>query len=133
MQSLLAALHAQGAAASTQSVSSDSSGSAGTTSISASGARPNPASDLQSLIQELTASGSQSAASSSGSSSTDAASSGSNTSDSTLTNLEQSFQKLVSATGAKDGSTTALNNFLSALANDMNDASSTGNFVNTRA
>lgn len=53
--------------------------------------------------------------------------------DSTLSNLETSFQNLVSAVGGTDGSATARNNFLSALASPMDGASSVGNLVSTQA
>jgi hypothetical protein len=111
MHSLFAALHAQKGSGAGQSTDSCAGGSGGSdaTSVSAT------------------------AAATTTSSSTGSTSTGSSSTDSTLSNLEQSFQNLVSAVGGTDGSTTALNNFLSALASKMDGASSVGNLVSTQA
>jgi hypothetical protein len=125
MQSLFAALHAQSSGTASQQGTSDS-GNASTSAVSGVG-RPNPGSDLQSLIAELNSSGS---GGTSAASSTTGSSAASNT---TLDNLEQSFSNLVASLGGTDGSQATLTGFLNTLATDMANMSPLGNLVSTQA
>jgi hypothetical protein len=126
IQNLMAAMHAQSAAA-MSTASAPEQDSAGATSAVAGSygtSRPNAATDLQSLIQELAAS------SSSGSSPANSAAA---TSDPTLSNLETSFSNLVAAMGGTDSSQQTMSNFLATLASDMHGASPVGNLLSTQA
>jgi hypothetical protein len=129
IQSLMAALHAQVAnAASATSTPDQNSSSTGSSSVAAvSGAsRPHHGGGhMQSLVDQLAASD----ASDSSSTSFTAA-----TSDPTLSNLQTSFNNLVSALGGStDSSQTTMSNFLSTLASDMQGASPIGNLLSTQA
>lgn len=124
MHTLMSTLHAQSASGQTDS----SSGSDSSTVGQVQGDRPPPPpggagrmeSDLESLIQKLS------------SSSTDSSSS---TADSGTSDLQSSFQNLLTALGATSSADTGstLNKFLQALETRMQGASSSGNVVNTTA
>ncbi|SNS83016.1 hypothetical protein SAMN06265795_10790 [Noviherbaspirillum humi] len=128
MQSLMQALHAQGASesqdAAAQPQESESSDGAVRGHGHHHGGPDKMQADLQSLIQKLS---SASTSSSDGTSSTDG--------DAATTELEQSFQSLASALGASNasGSSATLKDFLQALQNNMQDFSRSGNLVNTSA
>jgi hypothetical protein len=136
LQSLMAALHAQAAnAASATGTSDQNSSSTGSSSVAAvssasSGvSRPHHGGGhMQSLVDQLAASD---ASDSSSTSSTAAASA---TSDPTLSNLQTSFNNLVTAMGGStDSSQTTMSNFLSTLASDMQGASPIGNLLSAQA
>jgi hypothetical protein len=118
MQSLMAALHAQGS----QNSGSDSDGygdrSGKASGIQGAGHHHDLGADLHSLIAKL--SSASSGSSTSGSSS-----------DSTLTELQASFQTLVSALGGSDSKAT-LSSFLQNFSNNMSGASSSGNVVSAK-
>lgn len=110
MDTLMAALHAQSVRAATKDANSRITGSSGEP-------RHNIQSDMQRLIETL--------ASSPGSST------GARSSDSPVDALQQSFQKLLSATGGSSSNAT-LADFLQAFARNLPGASSVGNVVSTR-
>jgi hypothetical protein len=126
IQSLIAAMHAQSAAATSAASTSEQDSSSATSAVAgASGrSRPNPTGDLQSLIQELAASSSSDSSS---------ASSAAATSDPTLSDLESSFSNLVAAMGGTDSSQQTMSNFLATLASDMQGASPVGHLLNRQA
>ena len=81
---------------------------------------PNISADIQSLIQQL-------------SSSSSSDSSSSNSSNSTQSDLQKSFQSLLSALGGSSNSSTAtLENFLTNLASNLEGSGNSGNIVNTK-
>lgn len=120
MQSLLAALQAQGSQ-STATSGSDQDGdddqSASTSAVNGTGARQhNLQADLQSLIQNLSASSASTASST----------------DSQSGTLQQSFQNLLSSLGGT-GSNATLSGFLNTLASNVPGASMLGNVVSILA
>jgi hypothetical protein len=120
MQSLLAALHAQGSQ-STAPAGSDQDGDndqlAGGSALNGKGAHQhNLQADLQSLIQNLSASSASSVSST----------------DSQTGTLQQSFQNLLSSLGST-GSSATLPGFLKALAGNVPGASMLGNVVSILA
>lgn len=131
MQDLMAALHSQsGAQSAGAQTGSDGDGDNDGSSASRVGAsgrhrHHNIQADLQSLIQQLSAS-------SINSSSASASTGSSNSTDSTLTSLEQSFQNLLDSLGGF-GSTANLGGFLQAFAANMQSESALGNVVKAQA
>ena len=81
--------------------------------------RPNIEADIQSLIQQLSSSSSSDSSSSS------------TTSSSATSDLQQSFQNLISALGGSSSSVT-LDSFLNALASNFQGATSSGNVVSEK-
>jgi len=124
MQDLMAALQSQ---SSTQGTGTDGDGDNDRSgSVRAGGGHhSNIQADLQSLIQQLSASNGSS-------SSTSTTTSTTGSSSDTLSSLEQSFQNLVDSLGGSGGSA-GLGNFLQAFADNMQNASAVGNVVKTQA
>ena len=131
MHDLLSALQAQGGQSASQGGSdsdgdSNGSGSAGASAASGThrhhhgGGLAHVESNLQGLIQQLSAS-------SSGSSATTAATSTNSTS-----TLQQDYQNLLSSLGAS-GDSSSLASFLQALSQNLQSIGSSGNLVNTQA
>jgi hypothetical protein len=124
MQSLMATLQAQNANAATGTGATDSSGASSTSAVSSTssdqatsgtGWRPHHGGgNLQAAVEKLASS---------------------DTSDSSSTSdLQSSFNNLVSAMGGStDSSQTTMNSFLTTLASDLQGASPAGNFVSTQA
>lgn len=142
MQTLMAALHAQGAQANgTQSAATGDGDSSGSSTAAVSGhghhhhgggGKGKVEADLQSLIQSLSTSTSDTSSSATSTSGTDATASVTGSSNSPQANLQQSFQNLVGALGGSSGSSVTLSNFLQTLSNDMQGAGNSGNVVNTK-
>lgn len=133
MQSLMSALHAQGAGASASSGTNggdpDGDGDGPRGPRMGQGGPGRMESDLQSLIQKLASS---STGTSTSSDSTTASDSTSN--DSGTSTLQDSFKNLLSSLGVStDDSNDKLNSFLQSLQNKMADVHPSGNAVNTTA
>lgn len=131
MQSLFAALHAQGgqqATASGGSIAGAGMNAVAGTSVAGhhhhhGGGSSKLESGLQNLIQQLS--------SSSGQSASDASTTGSGSSGSTLDALQQSFNNLMTADGAS-GNGASLSTFLQSLAQNLEGAPATGNVISTK-
>ncbi|MCS0609393.1 hypothetical protein NX773_14575 [Massilia solisilvae] len=133
MQSLMSALHAQGAGASASSGTNgrdpDGDGDGHKGPRMGQGGPGRMESDLQSLIQKLASSSTGTSTSSDSTTS-----SHSTPSDSGTSTLQDSFKNLLSALGVStDGSSDKLNSFLQSLQSKMADVHPAGNAVNTSA
>jgi hypothetical protein len=125
MHGLMAALHAQAAHSSRAQAPLDSDGDLDGSTPSETGDaphtaggrhRPNIAADLQSLIQRLSTSTTDSSTTITG--------------NGTVSHLQQTFDALLTALGTSDNEAT-LSSFLGALANNLPGATSVGNAVST--
>ena len=133
MHSLMAALHAEnGQSASGGQAGADSDGDndgSGAGAVHGHGRHHgNLQTDLQNLIQQLSAA--TDASSTSGTTGTSTSSS--STADPSLTGLEQSFQNLVGAFGSGSG-TAGLQGFLQAFGNNLQGTALDGNVVSAKA
>jgi hypothetical protein len=134
MQSLMGAMHAQGSGSASGTSASEQEGG-----DAVQGARRGPPpggggrmeSDLQSLVQALSASSGTTGSSDTADSSSDSSA----TSDSDTSDLQAKFKDLLSALGAPtDNSDATLNSFLQALQSNMGSATHpAGNAVDTTA
>lgn len=127
MQSLMAALHAQNTSANnTSNDGGGSQGSGSTSGVSRGGGHHHHhmKADLNSLIQQVS-SGSDSDSTASSTNATDASASA-------TTDLESSFQNLMSSLG-QSGSSADLNQFLKAFSGNVQDLGPAGNVVSTKA